>query len=246
MKPEKAKNASMKTRNYVNLTKESMKKGKCINPYAPFEGLDGKTYKITYPQVLNDCTNCYSFSLGIKAKGRPDRDYFPGFLSGYPLCVGISNNLEERVRADLNVLGRSVYDVIYAGDIPKQLPKAEKGTVWIKVMIHSYVKEDIHFMVKNEASGRWIHKLGWSSPPKVVVRNLKIKSTLDTILEMKPEIQKLIEELGEENVKDIIGNLYTLSSSILEYEDDSSYYSFQEDVSHLVEYKPMWVMRISE
>lgn len=249
MKIEKAKNTTSKTRNLVHPTNKPMPKDECVNAYAPFEGKDGRTYEISYPANLNECTNCYAFSLGIRAKGDPRRDYFPGFLSGYPLCFEIANDLEGRVRGDLAALGRTVFEVIYAGDIPAHLPKAESGSVWIKALQSPSKEEGIHFMVKNEASGRWIHKLGWFSPPKVVVRNLEVRSDFEAVLQMYPEYRARLVELGPEGeafIRGMCGNLYSLASSRLEDEDNGPYWSFPENATELEEYKVLWVMRISE
>ena len=49
----------------------------------------------------------------------------PGFLAGVPYSVYVA---EEIVRADLEAVGRKVYEVLY--DIPKELPDGEG--YWIK------------------------------------------------------------------------------------------------------------------
>lgn len=250
MKIQLAKNTTRKTRHLVHITKKPMPKDELVNAYAPFVGVDGKTtYEISYPANLNEVTNCYAFALGIRAKGNPNRDYYPGFLSGFPLCWEIADNLEERVRADMAALGRTVHEIFYAGDIPAHLPRAENDTVWIKALKSPYKEEGIHFMVKNEASGRWIHKLGWYMPPKVVVRNLEVRSDLERVLEMYPHFKNRLAQLSkqdEEFIRAMCGNLYSLTSSRLEDEDNASYWSFPENATELEEYLPLWVMRISE
>jgi len=249
MNIQKARNATSKTRNLVHPTKKPMPKAECVNPYAPFEGVDGKTYEISYPTNLNEVTNCYAFALGIRAKGDPRRDYFPGFLAGYPFCMEICENLDERVRADLEALGRTVHEFYAGEDIPKCLPRAKPGTVWIKALKTPKADEGMHFMVKHEASGRWIHKMGWFSPPKVVVRNLKVRSDLDMVLEENPVYRERFLELDPEDremFRAALGNMKSLASSVLEYEDNASYWALPEDAEEFDEYKPLWVMRISE
>ena len=252
MKVQQAKNGMRKTANLVHVSKKPMPKDRVVNPYAPFEGVDGKTtFAISYPKELNNSTNCYSFALGIRAKGNPTRDFYPGFLSGFPLSLEFADNIEERVRADLTALGRKVHEIIYADNIPVHLPMAKNGTVWIKALKTPYKEEGIHFMIKNEASGRWIHKMGWYMPPKVVVRNLEVRSDFEMLLEMYPQYKRYFSQLGKE-AEEIIQkllesqNLYSLYRSRLEDEDNASYWSFPNNATELEEYVSLWVMRISE
>ena len=149
MKLDKLIRMQKPTRNLVHRTKSSMPKGDTVNPYAPFEGLDGLTYQISYPDELNETTNCYAFALGLRAKGDPQRDYIPGFLAGYNGLPKDGTELEARVVADIEKLGRKVLEVIHASDIPEHLPKAKVGTVWIKALVGECIEGDIHFMVKN-------------------------------------------------------------------------------------------------
>ncbi|MBR3614342.1 MAG: hypothetical protein IKL55_04095 [Clostridia bacterium] len=139
-----------------------------INPYEPFKGEDGNTYSIEYDNRLNGYTNCYAFAMGwlVEADNKYD-DYIPGFLVGKPFSVENSANL---VKADLEQVGRKVYEIIY--NVPKQLPDGDG--YWIK-FLYRPGKNDLssHFMRKDKKSGRWIHKMGWYTSPKVCVRNLE-------------------------------------------------------------------------
>ena len=247
MKLDKLIRMQKPTKNLVHRTKSSMPKGDTVNPYAPFEGLDGLTYQISYPDELNETTNCYAFALGLRAKGNPQRDYIPGFLAGYNGLPKDGTELEARVVADIEKLGRKVLEVIHASDIPEHLPKAKVGTVWIKALVGECIEGDIHFMVKNEESGRWIHKMGWTMPPKVVVRNLEMKNDVELLCERDPSYKEIVNMLGGiEFVKSFFSSGSVLAKSELESCDDGAYFAIPDFEDELKTYKPLWVMRISE
>lgn len=216
---------------------------KCINPYAPFKGIDGKNYVIGYEESLNTVTNCYAFAMGwrVAASNNYD-DYVPGFLTGRTYSA---TNCDHIVKCDLEAVGRKVYEILY--DIPKELPDGDG--YWIK-FLNCPQKGDLesHFMRKDKKSGRWVHKMGWKMPPKVCVRNLEFKSKKDLIMEM-PEMRGIPRDIIESTLKMMFPmEMYTgqeLVRSELETDDSADYVSLPERGAPIT-YKAMWVMRISE
>ena len=225
------------------VTRKSAPVAACINPYAPFEGVDGKRYLIDYDDRLIRTTNCYAYAAGWRypAKDRMT-DYVPGFLTGKAYSV---DNLVDLVKGDFEVVGREVYEVIY--DIPEKLPEG-KG-YWIKALYCTTKgAEGIHFMRKDKKSGRWIHKMGWEMPPKVGVRNLEFKDKIDVILSM-PDMKGVSRKVAEELLQTMFPKeMYTgktLVRSELESCDSADYTAINEYDEILI-YKALWVMRVSE
>lgn len=224
-------------------TKKSAPVEACINPYAPFKGLDEKNYLIGYDPRLNSCTNCYAFAMGwaVAANNKYD-DYVPGFMVGQPYSLALA---EQLVKADLEATGRKIYEVIH--DIPKELPDGEG--YWIKFLYCPEKGElDAHFMRKDKKSGRWIHKMGWAMPPKVCVRNLEFKSKKDIILGLE-QMQGIPKELAESLLTSMIPKeIYSgiaLTKSEIETDDSAGYLSFDES-ERTMKYETLWAMRISE
>lgn len=224
-------------------TKKSVSTEACINPYKPFKGTDGKNYIIGYEQRLNTVTNCYAFVMGwrVPAKNKYD-DYVPGFLCGMQYSV---SNCAKIVKADLEAVGRQVYEILY--DIPEELQEGEG--YWIKFLACPEKGDlDAHFMRKDKKSGRWIHKMGWEMPPKVCVRNLEFKSRKELLLE-SPEIKGIPRDMIEATLQMMFPKeMYTgqeIVRSELEYRDFADYVALPESGIPTT-YKAMWAMRISE
>ena len=224
-------------------TNKSAPVSECVNPYEPFMGTDGKTYIIGYDKKLNSCTNCYAFAMGwiLKAGNKYD-DYVPGFLAGKPFSVSTSANL---VKEDLEQVGRKVYEIVY--DVPKELPDGDG--YWIK-FLHCPGKGelDAHFMRKDKKSGRWIHKMGWSAPPKVCVRNLEFKTKKEVLLS-SPEVAGIPEAEVETILqmmfpKEMYEGMMLIRNEI-ETDDSADYVSLTE-TDRVMNYKTLWAMRVSE
>ncbi len=240
---EKLKKRSVTSSLITFETNKNVPKDECINPYAPFYGVNGKKYLIGYDKKLYETTNCYAFAMGwlVEASNKYD-DYVPGFLAGVPYSVYVA---EEIVRADLEAVGRKVYEVLY--DIPKELPDGEG--YWIKFLHCPENGElDAHFMRKDKKSGRWIHKMGWSMPPKLCVRNLEFKEKMDVVLSSvdlmgipRAEAERLIKAMLPKEVY----SGKTLVKSEIETDDSAGYVSFSE-ADKIVKYQAVWAMRISE
>ena len=213
------------------------------NPFGPFRGIDGKTY------VARQCTvgiNCYAYALGLNLRVKTESGvYTPGFLNG---MVRYDDPIIESVKSDLTWLGRQIYEIYE--EIPDKLPKEAKGTYYIKCLRAkgSEGLQGIHFMVKDPKSGRWIHKLGWEARPKVVVE-YEFESTKERVMK---EIQKknpLLSTKMLEMMVDFAVSESPYSESYIavkvEYpeKDNGGYISY--DGKGLVEYVPLFAMRIS-
>lgn len=139
------------------------------DPYGFFPGRKGDSnfYLIRWSDDLTEYTNCYAFACGWTVKDRKFNGiYQPGFLSGLE-----PENLGEYVEAitkDLKAVGREVYEVYDAMTCPKKLPKAKDGSYWIKLVFAG--DDRFHMLRKDENTGKWIHKAGWSNQPKVLLR----------------------------------------------------------------------------
>lgn len=239
----KLKKRSVKSNMITFTTNKAVPNEPTVNTLAPFKGVDGKNYLIGYDKKSYETTNCYAFAMGwqLAATNRYD-DYVPGFLAQKPYSVALA---EKLVREDLEKLGRTVYEVVY--DVPKQLPDGEG--YWIK-FLECPEKGDLgaHFMRKDKKSGRWVHKMGWALPPKVVVRNLEICDKLEYVMK-----QYNIVGFSREEVINMISpflskEVYTgkmLVRSEIETDDSADYISFTED-DRLETYKTVWAMRVSE
>ena len=153
------------------------------DPYGYFPGRkgDSKLYRIRWRSDLTEYTNCYAFACGWTVKGKVfDEIYQPGFLSGKDPHT--KNEYVAAIIADLKAVGREVYEVYDVNTCPKNLPKADKDSYWIKIL---FIGDDhFHMMRKDEMSGKWIHKAGWKQRPKV---HLKTKEGKDGKLETKYE-----------------------------------------------------------
>ena len=226
----KLKKRSVKSSMITFVTNKPVPNEPAVNTLAPFKGVDGKNYLIGYDKKLYEVTNCYAFAMGwqLPAYNKYD-DYVPGFLSGKVYSEVLAEKLE----------------VVY--DIPKELPDGEG--YWIK-FLQCPKKGDLgaHFMRKDKKSGRWVHKMGWSLPPKVVVRNLEVCDKIDFVMR-----QYNLVGLAREDVLNMVKpylskEVYSgkmLVRSEVETDDSADYVSFTEDDS-LETYKAMWAMRVSE
>lgn len=236
------KKCSKRSNQITFKTNKKADSGPMLNPYYPFKGIDGNTYLIGYNDTLNNVTNCYAFVMGWQIKGKCGEDFVPGSISGLQYSL---ENLEELVRSDVETVGREVYEVVY--DIPENLPDSEG--YWIKAL---YCKERgydaVHFMRKDKKSGRWIHKVGWMMPPKLVIRNVEFKKKIDAILE-SPMLQGVPKSMAESMLKMMCDeSMYkgiTVTKVAVEERDDAEYVSFTEG-DEIDKYVPLWAMRISE
>lgn len=224
-------------------TKKNAPTGVLVNPYAPFLGTDGKRYIIGYEERFVKTTNCYAYAAGWKCSAHNKyKDYIPGFLTGQPFSV---ENLVNLVKDDLEATGRKVYEVIH--DIPEHLTDGDG--YWIKALLcKAKGAEGIHFMRKDKKSGRWIHKMGWEMPPKVCVRNLEFRDKKEALFDM-PQMQGIPREQAELVLEMMFPKeMYTgvvLIKSEIETCDSAGYTAFNEE-DEILQYDPLWVMRVSE
>ena len=238
----KLKKNSVKSSEVTFETKKSVPVGDLVDPFAPFKGVDGKTYIIAYDKRLNQSTNCYAFAMGWRYSAKdPYKEYIPGFLTGQKISV---ENMAELVKSDLEAVGRKVYEIVY--DIPDELPDGEG--YWIK-FLHCPKKGefDAHFMRKDKKSGRWIHKVGWEMAPKVCVRNLEFKSKEETLMEMLS--QKYSRETLESVIHSMVPKSMYSGSVLIKSEietSDSAGYTAIDENDIIFEYKTIFAMRISE
>lgn len=242
------KNRSVTSLQITTTTNKPAETGRLKNPYRPFVGINGRKYEIQYKNPLNKTTNCYAFAMGWQAAASDKYvDYIPGFLAGSKFSF---DDIPELIRADLEAVGRTVYEVVY--DIPEKLPDGEG--YWVKVVIHTDgEKKEFHIMRKDKKSGRWIHKMGWEYPPKLVVRNTEFKDKIDAVIaEMKAKGINLVG-MSKEDIKGIAAMFFspeyytgiTVVRNEHETNDSADYISFSEaEEQHT--YKAVFAMRISE
>lgn len=242
------KNRSVKSLQITTTTTKPAETGMLKNPYKPFIGINGRRYEIPYKAPLNKTTNCYAFAMGWQAAASNKYvDYIPGFLAGMKFSF---DNIPELIRADLEAVDRKVYEVVY--DIPKNLPDSEG--YWVKVVI--YTNGDIpefHIMRKDKKSGRWIHKMGWEYPPKLVVRNTEFKDKIDAVIEEMKSRGIDLCGMSKEDVKGIAAMFFseeyytgiTVAKNEPETDDSADYISFSENEEQHT-YKALCAMRISE
>ena len=241
--PKRIENGSHRVSTITHVTpKRIPKKRKVMNPYEVFTGIDGKNYRISYPSELYIRTNCYAFVMGWRSRGTKNVDYIPGFLAKKSLSL---QELPSLVEADLETVGRKVYELIY--DIPEHLPEAKEG-YWIKAL-YCKIKglESIHFMFKDENSGRWLHKMGWEEPPKFVTKMVSYKTDREALMESKE-----MRGYSKEEIEDALnmffrngdsGGIIPLETS--EEDKDNAIYVSIAKTGTPYDYEPLWAMRIS-
>lgn len=242
------KNRSVNSLQITTTTSKPAETGRLKNPYRPFIGINGRKYEIQYKNPLNKTTNCYAFAMGWQSAASDKCfDYIPGFLSGMKFSFG---NIPELIRADLEAVDRNVYEVLY--DIPEKLPDGEG--YWVKIVIYtSGDNQEFHIMRKDKKSGRWIHKMGWEYPPKLVVRNTEFRDKVDAVIaEMRAKGINLTG-MSKEDIKGIAAMFFppeyytgiTVVKNECETDDSADYISFSENEEQHT-YKVLCAMRVSE
>ncbi len=241
---KRLKRNSKNSREITYPTKKPVPQRTIVEEYEPFKGIDGRNYIIGYDKRLNEKTNCYAFAMGWQIPAvDPYKEYTPGFLVGQPYTL---ERAEELVKADLEAIGRKVYEVLY--DVPEKLPEGEG--YWIKFL---HCKENgpmagMHFARKDVKSGRWLHKVGWYCPPKLYVRNAEFKDRKEILFE-RPEFYGLPREMMEKLLVTMFpAQMYAgieLVRSEVETDDSAGYLAFDE-YDNLHEYQVIWAMRVSE
>lgn len=139
------------------------------DPYGYFPGRKGDPhfYLINWSDDLTEYTNCYAFACGWTVKKELFSGiYQPGFLCG--LDPETRGQYADAIVQDLKAVGREVYEIYDSAVCPKKLPKAEKGSYWIKLVFAG--EDHFHILRKDEHTGKWIHKPGWNSLPRVVLK----------------------------------------------------------------------------
>ena len=167
--PEKFKEQTMRNVVYGTFQKPRQFSYDDPDPYGFFPGRKGdcKWHLINWSDDLNDYTNCYAFACGWTVKDDIwSGIYQPGFLCGMePDSLGM---YLTAIISDLNAVGRRVFEVHDFSTCPKKLPKPGKDCYWIKLLFAD--DEHFHMMRKDELTGKWIHKTGWTERPKVVLK----------------------------------------------------------------------------
>lgn len=152
------------------------------NPYEAFQGQNGQWYKLKSWSCRG---NCYAYAMGWAIDAATTGWFIPGFLVGR--IPRDESEIIPCICDDLKKVGRAVHQVIMEDEIPEQLPEAPKGTYWVKLYLNGDFITGFHIARKDEITGRWIHKLGWACPPKVVMDNKEAG--------YPPEIKESIEFL---------------------------------------------------
>lgn len=215
------------------------------NPTQPFQGLNGRWYKIN---AGNGQYNCYLFAMGWVFSTPNFEVGNPGVLSK-DKRPSSKEEFVEFITSDLSKVGRNVHEVIYGQNIPVRLHKAQPSTYWVKVY---FIGDDIssfHIARKDELSGRWVHKLGWTEPPKVICENLEFKGWYELLTHYYPQFSDFSpEELkAMANLMNI--PLYgSITKSRWESRDNAGYKAYEADKSpdHFIYFEPYCVMRIDE
>lgn len=216
--------------------------GDIIDTSAPFYGENRRVYRISYQETLIPHTNCYSYAMGWRSTGTRGKDYNPGFITGQK-CTGI-DDLEQLVKSDLEAVGRKSIETLRS--IPQHLPKPQEG-YWIKAL---YCKKkgpkSIHFMVKDNKSGRWLHKVGWENPPTLVTKLVGYTTDRDLLL-----ASDVLKEYSKEEVEAALhmffadggsGGIIPIKTIIEETDNDIYLYVSRNNL--LYTYYPIWAMRI--
>lgn len=215
--------------------------GNVINPYRPFLGTDGLYYRILYPKKIIPYTNCYSYAMGWTTSGKFGIDYYPGWLSGRRVSI---ESLRELVQSDLKSVGRHENDFIE--EVPKHLPKIPEG-YWIKALYCELLgKESVHFMIKDSLSGRWLHKTGWDTAPKVVTKIIEYRTERQLLFEAE-NLKKYSAEEIEEAMKSIFKSDFSgIVPTVVgvETRDNADFETVSKN-GLLLTYKTLWAMNVS-
>ena len=244
MNLKQARKSTLPSTARTEQTQEPITKGNLVLPGDPFLGVDGNTYKVIYDPLLNTRGNCYAFAMGWTTTGhRECGDFFPGFLARKPFNI---EEMEALVRADMDAVKRKVWDVKYAGDIPEELPHVE-GSYWIKAF-QGEEPNDFHFAMKEPKSGRWIHKLGWETAPKVLVRNTGYMTHKEQVMgtkALKDKDATMMSAFLDAFIPEGLRDSVIVTSNQVETNDAAGFEAWTEQ-NRLRYYKPLWVMRVSE
>lgn len=215
------------------------------DPTQPFQGLNNRWYKISVP---NGHYNCYLFAMGWPFSTPNFEVGLPGFLSN-TIIPSSKDDIVNFINSDLAKAGRHVHEVIMGQDIPERLPKAQPSSYWVKIY---FVGDDIstfHISRKDELSGRWIHKLGWTEPPKVICDNLEFMGWYELLTTYYPEFSQYppdeLKSLGQMMNLPLYG---CISKSRWESRDNAGYKAYEADKSpdRFIYFEPYCVMRIDE
>ena len=219
------------------------------NPCHPFMGKDGKWYKLIAPTGVY---NCYLFAMGWIINA-PNTGYgVPGFLSG--TMPQTPEDFLNFMVDDLAKVGRKAYELYRSYDIPEVLPPATPGTYWVKIFFRD--SEDIstyHIARKDEVSGRWIHKLGWEAPCKVICENLEFGRLTGALLDLYPNLREIASKIPKEYLETYIARINLppvlgITKSRWEEKDNASYFAYNSETNpdKFLEFHPEWVLRIDE
>lgn len=215
------------------------------NPADKFLGKDGKWYTIGFP---SDLFNCYLFAMGWTVKAKNSGYGIPGFLVGK--LPRNQEEIKEYIIEDLAAVGRKVHEILSEDEIPEELPAAEKGTYWVKIYFYNEGIGSFHIARKDEQSGRWVHKLGWTAPCKVICDNLELGTDYDAIIEENPELKSLLKTIPREMFMQYASEFGHIGivKSRWEDRDNAIYkaYDSEKSPNDFITFVPKWVMRIDE
>ena len=211
------------------------------------QGLNKRWYKIGVP---DGHYNCYLFAMGWPFPTLNPEVGLTGFLSGDITTIPSSKDeIVDLITSDLAQAGRNVHEVIMGPDIPERLPKAKPSTYWVKIY---FVGDDIssfHIARKDELSERWVHKLGWTEPPKVICDNLEFKGWYELLTTYYPEFSQYppdeLKSLGQMMNLPLYGSI---TKSRWESRDNAGYKAYAADKrpDAFIYFEPYCVMRIDE
>jgi len=219
------------------------------DPCHPFMGKDGNWYKIIAPKSVY---NCYLFAMGWIINA-PNTGYgIPGFMTGK--TPQNSEDFLNFIADDLAAVGRKTYELYHSNEIPETLPPASPNTYWVKVYFKNI--EDLstyHISRKDEVSGRWIHKLGWTAPCKVICENLEFGQLTGELLDLYPHLREVVEKIPKQYLDCYLKNIKLppvlgITRSRWESRDNAPYFAYNPvtNPDKFIEYHPGWVLRIDK
>ncbi len=213
------------------------------DPEGPFLGKDLKWYEVIFPEGRY---TSYQTAMGWCVQPRKAGEGFPGFLTGK--TPASKEDILKLIKSDLLKTNRNIHEVIAGDQIPAELPEAAKNTCWVKV----YFSEDdwgtFHIARKDEASGRWIHKLPWNNYVTVVMDNLEFGDITDILMERDPKFKKAMKGVTKEafaNYARLLGvRLKGVRNSKWQGDDSAAFRAYNPYEDKIVEYLPEWAIRI--
>lgn len=219
-------------------------------PTAPFVGKDENYFEICWEKNLYATTNCYAFALGLTNPDISKTSYHPGFISGIVQVSDVpttADGLLKAVSSDLNRLRRSVLEVHRADteELPRTLQyHYADGSYWVKLMQAENDPRNWHFAMLDPNSGRWLHKMGYGSPPKPLYHQADFKTNTEIVMS-QCQPGSFEEELTKQVLAFASGTDSLIPMTYYLEDDDSAGFTSLYRNTNIVHYKAVWVIRVS-